>query len=105
MQFNNTLNRFRSIAILEGVSFLLLLFIAMPLKYFLGMPFAVKYIGWAHGLLFIIYMILLLQCAGVYNWSLKRNAWAFIAAFLPFATFILDRQLAKEYPQGGETRE
>ena len=56
--FSSTLGRFRLVAIMEGVSFLVLLGIAMPLKYFADMPLAVKYIGWLHGLLFVLYMVL-----------------------------------------------
>lgn len=96
MQFNTTLNRFRSVAVMEGISFLVLLFIAMPLKYMADWPWAVKYVGWAHGLLFMAYMVLLLQCAVELNWKFKRIAWAFVASLLPFGTFVLDKQLARE---------
>ena len=51
-----SVNRFRIIAVLEGWSYVLLLFIAMPLKYMFDMPLFVKYLGWAHGALFVAYM-------------------------------------------------
>ena len=51
------LGRFRAVALAEGLSFVVLLFIAMPLKYALGLPLAVKYVGWAHGLLFVLYPV------------------------------------------------
>ena len=56
-----SLNLFRKIAIAEGISYILLLFIAMPLKYWANMPQAVKYTGWAHGLLFVLYGIFLIM--------------------------------------------
>jgi integral membrane protein len=93
---DNTLGRFRIIAILEGISFILLLGIAMPLKYFAGMPLAVKYTGWAHGVLFIFYILLLIQVKIEYDWGWKRTAGAFIASLLPFGTFVLDARLKKE---------
>lgn len=90
-----TLNRFRSIALAEGVSYLVLLLIAMPLKYLADLPKAVLYTGWVHGFLFVLYCILLLACWIKYKWSFLKTAWAFIASLLPFGTFILDRQLRK----------
>ncbi len=91
-----TLNRFRLVALTEGWSFIILLFIAMPLKYGAGMPLMVKYVGWAHGALFVAYMLLLVQCIIAYEWKFKRAAWAFLASFIPFGTFVLDKQLKKE---------
>lgn len=92
----NMLNRFRYTAVLEGWSFIVLLFIAMPVKYMLGWPYLVKYIGWAHGMLFVAYSFFWLQCIIHYNWKLKFAAWAMLASFIPFGTFILDKQLKKQ---------
>jgi len=94
--FNSTLGKFRLIALLEGISFLVLLFIAMPLKYGAGMPLAVKYTGWAHGVLFVLYVILLIQVWIEYNWKFTKVILAFVASLLPFGTFVLDRNLKKE---------
>lgn len=84
------------IAIAEGISFLVLLLIAMPLKYFFHIPEAVKVCGWIHGALFISYLYLAFEVMG----SLKKNvvwfAKAFVAAILPCGTFVFDRQLKKE---------
>lgn len=97
LSFSNTsIGRFRFVAITEGISYLLLLFIAMPLKYFADMPLAVKYTGWVHGLLFTLYVITLLQVKFDRNWNFKKTAIAFIASLLPYATFILDKSLRKE---------
>jgi len=90
------LGRFRIIALIEGISYLILLSIAMPLKYFAGHPLPVKIIGWIHGILFVIYCILLLIVWIKYKWSLGKAFVAFVASLLPFGTFILDRQLQKE---------
>ena len=93
---DKSLNRFRKVAIWEGISFILLVFVAMPIKYGLGMPQFVRVIGMAHGILFIAYVILLIQVAMEYDWSGKKSALGFIASLLPFGTFIFDRKLARE---------
>lgn len=89
------LTLFRKIALLEGWSFLILLFIAMPLKYMAGWPLAVKYVGWAHGALFVGYMILLLKCWIELGWKFKFAFIAFLSAIIPFATFALEKKLSK----------
>ena len=91
------MRRFRFIALCEGISFILLLFIAMPLKYLADMPAAVLYVGWMHWTLFVLYMILLGGVWVKYNWSMKKGAGAFLASIIPFGTFVLDRKLRKEY--------
>jgi integral membrane protein len=98
MDFNakKSVNRFRKVAVLEGWSFVLLLFLAMPLKYLFDMPLFVKYLGWAHGILFVGYMITLIQATINAEWKFGKLAWAFIASFIPFGTFILDKQLKSE---------
>jgi integral membrane protein len=94
--FNSALGRFRLVAILEGVSYLILLFIAMPLKYIWQLPLAVKYTGWAHGVLFVLYMVLLLLVWIELKWKFTKVLWAFVASLIPFGTFILDKQLKNE---------
>ena len=84
----------RRIALVEGVSFLVLLGIAMPLKYFADMPAAVKYVGWAHGILFVALCLSLLQVLMSTQWPLKRAVLVFVAALLPFGPFVLDRRMA-----------
>ena len=90
------LHRFRMIGIAEGISFLVLLLIAMPLKYFMQIPEAVKYTGWVHGILFVAFIYGAFEVMG----TLKKNflwfAKAFVAAIIPLGTFIFDRQLKKE---------
>ena len=95
--YKSTMNRFRVIAICEGISFLVLLFIAMPLKYFAGYPQAVLVVGWIHGILFISYMISGLDVKTTYRWNFRRTFIAFIAALVPFGPFILEKRiLSKE---------
>ncbi len=86
------LSRFRSVAIAEGISFLVLLFIAMPLKYMAGMPLAVKYVGWAHGLLFIAYIVTAVPLFTKLKWPGERLYGVAMAALLPFGTFVLERK-------------
>jgi integral membrane protein len=90
------LQTFRRIAWLEGISFLLLLGIAMPLKYWAGMPAAVRVVGSLHGLLFIAYGVsaLLLLTRG--HWSFGRASLAMLASVVPFGTFLFDAWLQRE---------
>jgi len=86
----------RKAGIAEGVSFLVLLLIAMPLKYIWDWPLAVKYVGWAHGLLFVMYVALAYYAKETYNWPFSKFIKAFIAAWLPLGTFVFDKELKKE---------
>jgi integral membrane protein len=99
LSFTTTLDRFRSIAIIEGISFLLLLIIAMPMKYLMGIPEPVKYLGWAHGALFVLFMALLLQVWIQYKWSFWKVVLAFISSLIPFGTFYLDKKIARDEVQ------
>ncbi|WP_028610923.1 DUF3817 domain-containing protein [Paenibacillus harenae] len=89
------IGRLRFVGLLEGLSFLLLLLIAMPLKYWADIPEAVMITGSLHGLLFVLYMLAGLHVWIVHRWSIGKAALAFIAAFIPFGPFILDRKLLR----------
>lgn len=78
---------------IEGISYLLLLGVAMPMKYYFEMPMAVKIVGMAHGVLFVAYCLLLAPCMKKFNWTLKFGALLFIATLIPFGTFVTDRKL------------
>lgn len=96
-QFSNSpLGRFRMAGIIEGFSFITLLFIAMPLKYIAGDPRAVLYVGWVHGLLFMIYILTLIIVAIKLDWKFKKIVVAFLASLVPFGTFIMDKSLRRE---------
>ena len=87
------LKRFRLVALLEGISFIVLLFIAMPIKYMLGEPIVVKIVGMAHGGLFLLFLYLLFVTAREFKWNLSFISIAFVASLLPFGTFFLDKKL------------
>jgi integral membrane protein len=97
LTFSNTaLGRFRLVAISEGISYILLLFIAMPLKYMAGWAEGVTYVGWVHGLLFMLYILALISVKFTLNWGFEKTIIAFLASLIPFGTFILDKSLQKE---------
>jgi integral membrane protein len=85
--------RFRAVAMLEGVSYLLLLLVAMPLKYAAGWPLGVKLVGAAHGVLFVAYVFTLAQAASAHGWGARRAGVAMLASLLPLGAFWLDRKL------------
>jgi integral membrane protein len=84
----------RKVALAEAVSFLVLMGVAMPLKYFMDIPVAVKVAGWIHGVLFVTFCGALLQTMIVAKWPVLRSAMIFIAALLPFGPFVVDRRMA-----------
>jgi integral membrane protein len=86
----------RLIGMLEGASFLLLMGVAMPLKYLAGQPLAVKIVGWIHGLLFILFCMALARAKNAKGWSVMQTLPYFIAALLPFGPFVVDRKLKQE---------
>ncbi|GAB3647598.1 DUF3817 domain-containing protein [Echinicola sediminis] len=92
----NTLKLFRYISFAEGASYLILLFIAMPLKYTMDMPLAVKYVGWIHGLLFIAYVYAVFPTKNTLEWSFRRTLMALIASVLPFGPFLFERKLKQQ---------
>lgn len=83
----------RKIALTEAVSFLVLLGIAMPLKYLAHLPMAVKIVGWIHGVLFVAFCVALFRAWIVARWPISRAAILFIAALLPFGPFVIDRRM------------
>lgn len=87
------LQRFKVVAWLEGLSFLLLIGIAMPLKYWMGMPLAVRIVGMAHGILFVVYTWMVLSAVANRGWSITRAGQGFFAGLLPFGTFWFERKL------------
>lgn len=93
---DRSVERLRFVGILEGISFLTLMGIAMPLKYLAHMPAAVKYVGWAHGLLFILYVLALGQATASKMWSPVKALLLFVAAVVPFGTFVADRWLRNQ---------
>ncbi|HSK12994.1 MAG TPA: DUF3817 domain-containing protein [Phnomibacter sp.] len=102
MSRSKVFGSFQRIGIFEGFSFLLLLGVAMPLKYLAGKPLAVTYIGMAHGILFIAYLYMIHQCRMVYGWSLRTAALGVLAAVLPFGPFVFDSWVKKKMQAAGQ---
>lgn len=93
MTTKTTVNLFRWTALAEAVSYLVLLGIAMPLKYVWAMPQAVKIAGSVHGGLFILFCITLRMAMERASWSLSRAGWLFVASLVPLVPFWLDRKV------------
>lgn len=91
-----TFGWFRKVAFAEGVSFLVLLLIAMPLKYFANLPMAVTVVGGLHGILFVSFIILAYLVKEETNKSFGWLFKAFIASIIPFGTFVMDKEWKKE---------
>ena len=90
-----TIKTLRLVGLFEGLSFLLLLFIAMPVKYIMDNPILVKYIGMGHGVLFVLFLIVLFTVCEKQKWSLGMFIMGLIASIVPFGPFIFDLKLKK----------
>ena len=90
------LRQLRLVAWLEGTSFVVLLFIAMPLKYLAGLPLAVRIVGSVHGALFLVFLVALYRAGRERRWPLRRWVTAFVSSIVPFGTFVFDRSLRLE---------
>lgn len=84
---------FRLVAFLEGLSYILLLFVAMPIKYSSGDPTYVQWLGMPHGLLFMAYVFLAITLKPNYQWSSMQFLLVLAASVLPFGTFYVDRKM------------
>jgi integral membrane protein len=93
--FKTALGRLRIIAFIEGCSFLLLGF-TMILKYKYAMSQPNYVVGLAHGILFVLYVGLLVQVSFLHKWSLLKMFWAFLASLIPFGTFYAEKVLFRE---------
>lgn len=89
------INLFRIVALFEGVSYILLLFIATPIKYLADDPQYVKLLGMPHGLLFIVYIVLAFVLKKDFSWNGKQFALVLLASIIPFGTFYIDRNYLK----------
>jgi integral membrane protein len=85
-------NTFRIISFLEGVSYLLLLFVAVPIKYFQGDVSYVKMLGMPHGILFMLYLVVAILLKKKMNWNTKNLGIILLASILPFGTFYVDKK-------------
>jgi integral membrane protein len=87
------IGKFRMTALAEGSSFLVLLFVAMPMKYVMGMPKVVTVVGAIHGILFLTYVAQLAKLRISHQWDNRFSFHAFLASLLPFGPFLFDKQL------------
>lgn len=90
------LGRLRIIAFIEGCSYLLLGF-TMILKYKFSIPQPNYIIGLAHGILFVLYIVLLFQVSFLYRWNIFKSFMAFLASLIPFGTFYADKVLFRKF--------
>jgi integral membrane protein len=96
MQLSTSLGRVRLLSLIEGWSFVVLLFIAMPLKYFADQPAAVRVVGMAHGILFLLLIAAALQAqVNEPRWPFKRTVFICLGALLPFGPFVVDAKILK----------
>ncbi|CAN5386920.1 DUF3817 domain-containing protein [soil metagenome] len=93
--FNTNLGRLRILAWLEGISFLLLIGVGMPLKYLWEMPMPNLVIGMGHGILFISYCLWVMIVRSEKQWLIKKTLLALFASLLPFGTFVADTKIFK----------
>ncbi len=92
----SALDAFRKISIVEGISAILLYFVAMPLKYIAHIPEAVRVVGTLHGLLFLVFLICLLRVWMADKWPLSKVILGFVAGNVPFGAFWFERRLRAE---------
>jgi|SRR5690606_277806 len=92
----NPVRFLRTVGLVEGASYILLLFVAMPLKYLFALPMAVRITGMVHGLLFIVFVYALLRATQHRGWSLKRAFVIFVASLVPFGPLFIDKMLVAE---------
>ena len=90
------LQKFRLINKIEGISFIILLFIAMPLKYSFGYPIATKVVGMLHGLLVFAFIYQIIEAKKEDGFMLKETAFYSILSLIPFGSFYTDKLLAKK---------
>lgn len=96
------MGRLRLLGFFEGLSLLILLFIAMPLKYWFDSPAMTQSVGQAHGILFILFVVNTIIVSVVYNWKFTHVTWkVLLACVVPFGTFYVDKKiLSKEEYKG-----
>jgi integral membrane protein len=92
---NTLIKNLRIVGIIEGISYLVLLFICMPLKYWANMPMPVKINGWLHGVLFVAYGILLILAWKQQKWTFKKFFAGGLASLIPFGTFWFDKKIVE----------
>jgi len=93
------LKKFRLINKIEGISFIILIFIAMPMKYIFGYPMVNKIVGMSHGILVFAFIYQIIEAKKEAGFTLKETALYTILSLIPFGSFYTDKLLAKKMPQ------
>jgi integral membrane protein len=93
--------RFRLVSLAEGLSYVLLMFVAMPLKYAAGIPEAVRVVGSLHGALFILFVATLFLAARQARWSPARAAWFLLLSIIPLGALRIEQELRVPSPASG----
>jgi len=93
MSNDKTVSTFRKVALVEGISFLVILFVTMPLKYILDIPGPNKVLGMAHGVLFMVYIVYLIYIWASRRWSFGTLAWGVAASIVPFLVFWVEKNV------------
>nr|WP_295925551.1 DUF3817 domain-containing protein [uncultured Dyadobacter sp.] len=99
---NSQIGRLRLVGLLEGLSLLVLVFVAVPLKYGYGDPSLVKTMGPLHGLLFLLFVINTISVGIAYKWLFRETTWkVLLACMVPFGTFYIDYTILRRIQQQG----
>lgn len=93
---HRSVSNLRLVGIAEGISFLLLLGVGMPLKYIAGLPLAVRIMGSLHGFLFVLFLIALSHASSKRDWAPQTSVSYLIASVLPFGFLMVDGRLKRE---------
>lgn len=94
--FKTNIGRLRVLGFLEGLSLLVLIFVAVPLKYYFGNPAVTKTLGPIHGAIFLLFLLNTVSVSIGQSWKFKTTTWKIIAAcFIPFGTFYIDRKILR----------
>ena len=100
--FNSTIGFLRVLGLLEGTSLIVLVFIGVPVKRFLGDDTIVKTVGMAHGILFILFVFLTLLVGQQQRWKIFQTTWkVLLSCIIPFGTFYVDHKILKPIHQAG----
>ncbi len=94
--YNSSIGRLRLLAIMEGVSLLLLVFVSVPLKHIFGIPLLSSVLGPVHGILFLLFIFNSISIGTEYEWKFKQTTWKLlVACIIPFGTFYIDHKILK----------
>lgn len=95
--FKTNIGRLRIIGFLEGISLLVLVFVAMPVKYVWGNPLLTQYLGPVHGAIFLLFLLNVFSVAIEQKWKFKTTTWkVIVACFVPFGTFYIDNTILRK---------